>query len=103
MNDLADLGADGSEDGAEGSEGAPAGELSDSISEPPELHCYGCNISSKAEDLIEKREKAATSSKGKVATVKWGNSTKRSVKKKKEGEFESDESAGNGACCAGTM
>ena len=90
MDDLAGLGLgedspidDGPMAGGDGGE-LSAGD--GSLSESPELHCYGCNISSKDDDPVEKRKKAATGSKGKAGAVKWGNSTKRWIKKKRGGE-----------------
>ena len=83
MDDLAGLGAasddetvhfDGQVAGGDGGE-LSAGD--GSMSESPGLHCYGCNISSKDDDPVDKRKKAATGSKGKAVAVKWGNRTKR--------------------------
>ena len=45
----------------------------------PELHCVGCDISSKADCPVEKMKKGKCGVNGEITKVQWGKTSTRSV------------------------
>ena len=118
MGDLAFLSDEDNKSPMEDMDDSDIGEMEletarDSLEPPssPELHCVGCDISSKADcpvgKLMKKRKHGDNSEVAKAAKVQWGKTSTRSVwrtgRKGRRYKKKYQRSVGNGAVSAAQL